>query len=254
MKMLDLFAGLEGWSEPWREAGHEVCSVDIDTSFNVDLHADILELHPYDLPWIPDVILASPPCETFSLMSVGHYWTKEHTPKNEKAVISYKLVDKTLELVEKLAPQAWLIENPRAKLRSMPLMKVIPRTTVWYCQYGLPFAKPTDLFGYVPGWTPRPQCRNGATDHIASPRGSRTGIQGRGADLWYEGYKVPPSAMPKEPGGHINLGKCFGGEGYRKALRAKVPYELSHEVMRAVEHTQHIERLRGAFFQPELWS
>ncbi len=40
MKMLDLYAGLEGWSEPWREAGHEVFSVDIDPAFDVDLHAD----------------------------------------------------------------------------------------------------------------------------------------------------------------------------------------------------------------------
>jgi hypothetical protein len=196
--MLDLFAGLEGWSEPWREMGHDVFSVDIDPRFDVDLHADILELHPLDLPWQPDVILASPPCETFSMMSVGKYWTQGNAPKNDKAALHYKLVDKTLRLVEDLAPRAWLIENPRAKLRVMPLMLALPRRTVWYCQYGLPVAKPTDLWGTVPGWTPRPECANGRPDHIAAPRGSRTGTQGK--------YNDP-------------------------ALRAKVPYHLSEEVM-----------------------
>ena len=202
MKVLDLFAGLEGWSEPWREDGHDVFSVDWDFQFDVDLHIDILQLSPQMLPWKPDIILASPPCETFSQLSVRHHWTREHTPKTEKAVLHYKLVDKTLQLVEDLAPEyGWIIENPRAKLRSMPLMQDLPRQTVWYCRYGMPYAKPTDLFGYVPGWTPRPGCHNGNPDHIAAPRGSKTGVQG---------------------------GSMTAAE------RAKVPYALSREIMEAV--------------------
>ncbi len=222
--MLDLFAGLEGWSGPWREAGHEVCSVDIDPSFNVDIHADILELQPFDLPWVPDVILASPPCETMSLMTVGKHWTKEHTPRTEKAAIAYKLLDKTLQLVEELAPQAWLIENPRAKMRSLPLMKYLPRQTVWYCRYGMPYAKPTDLFGVVPGWTPRPQCHNGNDDHVASPRGSKTGIQGGSAEALRRGSLHNTKAWSREYYGTSNAKKLA-------ALRAVVPEELSREVM-----------------------
>lgn len=223
MRVLDLFAGLEGWSEPWRQAGHDVCSVDIDPSFDVDLHADILELQPYDLPWTPDVILASPPCETFSQLSVRHHWTREHTPKTDKAALHYKLVDKTLSLVEQLAPEAWIIENPRAKLRSMPLMQVLPRATVWYCRYGLPFAKPTDLFGYVPGWTPRPECKNGNPDHVAAPRGSKTGIQGT-AVRTRRGSLALTDAAQREYYGTSN-------KNLLAALRAKVPYELSEEIM-----------------------
>lgn len=198
MRVLDLYAGLEGWSEPWRRDGHEVFSVDWDASFPVDLHADILSLDAKDLPWAPDVILASPPCETFSLMSVGHYWTAEHTPKNEKAVTHYKMVDKTLQLIEELAPMYWLMENPRAKLRSMPLMRALPRQTVWYCQYGMPYAKPTDVWGFAGNWEALPQCWNGNTDHAAAPRGSRTGIQ---------------------------------GTNYSVAERAKIPYFLAQDVM-----------------------
>jgi hypothetical protein len=38
--------------------------------------------------------------------------------------------------------------------------------------------KPTDLWGYIPKWTPRQPCKNGMPCHIAAPRGSKTGTQG----------------------------------------------------------------------------
>lgn len=38
--------------------------------------------------------------------------------------------------------------------------------------------KPTDLWGEVPGWKPRPMCHNGNADHEAAPRGAKTGTQG----------------------------------------------------------------------------
>lgn len=229
MKMLDLFAGLEGWSEPWREAGHEVFSVDYDESFDVDLHADILTLSIYDLPWQPDVVLASPPCEKFSVLTIGKNWNKDNTPKTEEAAYALRLAQKTAYLIAALQPRAWLIENPRAKLRKLHPFDLMPRTTVWYCRYGLPFAKPTDLFGVVPGWTPRPQCQNGNPDHQAAPRGSTTGIQG--------GNKAKADRL-----GSLHQSKAAAREYYGTssqaqiaALRAKVPYELSAEVMRACE-------------------
>lgn len=234
MRMLDLFAGLEGWSAPWREAGHEVCSVDIDTDFDVTIHADILELQAKDLPWVPDVILASPPCETMSMMTVGNHWTHEHTPKTEKAAIAYKLLDRTLTLMDELAPKyGWLIENPRAKMRALPLMKYLPRQTVWYCQYGLPYAKPTDLFGGVATWVPRAQCANGRPDHVASPRGSKTGIQGGSPEALRRGSLHNTKAASREYFGTSNAKKLA-------ALRAEVPYELSAEVMRATEYAERV--------------
>ena len=71
MRVLDLFAGLKGWSAPFEERGHEVFSVDLDDRFDVSLHADILTMSADDLPWRPDIILASPPCEAFSVMTIG---------------------------------------------------------------------------------------------------------------------------------------------------------------------------------------
>lgn len=227
MKVLDLFAGLEGWSGPFRERGHDVISVDFDPRFDVSLCMDVRELEPDDLPWTPDVVLASPPCEGFSTMTLGRSWTVPHPgtryahlraqtePKSETAALGLELVERTVYLLQILAPRWWIVENPRAKLRKLPPLAPFERRTVTYCQYGRPYMKPTDLWGGFPASLElRPPCSNGDPCHVAAPRGSRTGVQGELAHL-------------------------AGGSEERKnlsALRAKIPEELALAVCLAAEH------------------
>jgi len=186
VRVLDLFAGLEGWSAPFRERGHEVCSTDIDTRFDVDIHADILELVPADLPWRPDLVLASPPCESFSTLRIGYNWTgpkddPPHQPKTDAARLALRIVERTRWLIEELNPAYFVIENPRAKLRKLPVVQDWERQTVTYCQFGEPFMKPTDLWGgFPPSLELPPPCKNGDPCHIRAGRGSTTGIQGSG--------------------------------------------------------------------------
>jgi hypothetical protein len=180
VRVVDLFAGLRGWSEPFEERGHEVFSVDIDPRFNVNLHKDILALQPTDVPWIPDVVLASPPCQAFSVMTIGRHWTTDHKPKTEKAMLAMHLVEKTLYFV---------VENPRAKLRKLPQVQNMERRTVAYCQYGENRQKPTDLWGgFPPSLVLKPMCRPKASCHVSAPRGSRTGTQGMDSA---ESAKIP---------------------------------------------------------------
>ena len=84
----------------------------------------------------------------------------------------------TIGIIAGISPMAWMIENPRGALRKMPFMQSLPRVTVTYCQYGDSRMKPTDLWGIVPNWNPRPMCKNGSSCHEAAPRGSKTGTQG----------------------------------------------------------------------------
>lgn len=49
--------------------------------------------------------------------------------------------------------------------------------------------KPTDIWTNDLEWRPRPMCKNGDTCHVAAPRGSKTGTQGRAGS--YERSKVP---------------------------------------------------------------
>jgi hypothetical protein len=149
------------------------------------------------VPWRPDVIFASPPCNSFSTGSMGKMWTygSHPSPKcsdrypdgHPIAIEGMRLVLATLRLIAVLQPAHWVIENPRGRLRSLDLMMGIPRRTVWYCRLGLDRAKPTDVWGVFPeGLVLPPECHRRAGhgpdccngDHIAAPRGSRTGTQG----------------------------------------------------------------------------
>lgn len=182
MKVLELFAGTKSFSSIAEQLGFETFTSDYDPQFNTHYCVDILQFDTTKLPWKPDVIWASPPCETFSVASMGHHWTggkQAYIPKTEAAERGQEFVKKALAIIEELKPTYYFIENPRGVLRKMPFMQDhLYRHTVTYCQYGDSRMKPTDIWTNCPTWTPRPMCKNGAPCHIAAPRGSRTGTQG----------------------------------------------------------------------------
>jgi hypothetical protein len=191
LQVIDLFAGLGGWSKPFIDRGHEVFRVDWDDSFELELSADINNLTSRDFPWKPDVVLASPPCETFSVASIGHHWNKDKTPKTKEAEIGKGLVINTVRLIKELDAQISIIENPRGMLRKLDLIDA-PRVTVYYCHFGETRAKPTDLWGlpFPENFDTRGECHNQRAnhsidcccfDHISAPRGSQTGTQGLGS-------------------------------------------------------------------------
>lgn len=186
LKVLDLFSGLKGWSEPFTKEGHEVVTLDFDRKFNCTITADILDIGIDDIRrhfngQDPDIILASPPCNAFTVMRIGHNWTHDHQPKNDAARLGLSILRHTMDLCEDLAPRlGFIIENPRAKMRRMPEVAHLLRKEVTYCRYGETRMKPTDLFfsGPISRLETRARCKNGNPDHIRSPRGSTNGTQG----------------------------------------------------------------------------
>jgi len=188
MKILELFSGTESFSKVARERGHETFTVDNNPEFNPDLCIDIMDLKPEMIPFIPDVVWASPPCTFFSVASIGKHWNKDHTPKTLQAELGVKIVKKTVELIRELAPEFVIIENPRGKLRKLDLIPFL-KTTACYCKYGDTRMKPTDLwnnFGFI-----GKMCKNGSPCHISAPRGSKTGTQGLKGNM--ERSVVPPA-------------------------------------------------------------
>lgn len=178
-RILELFAGSQTFTRTARDMGLEVFSSDYDPSFGTDYAVDIMEFDVDRLPWRPDVVWASPPCESFSVASIGHHWGPDRTPKSEGSIRGIAMLDKTLGLIAELRPRYYFIENPRGMMRKMPQMLTHPiRHTVTYCQYGDTRMKPTDIWTNCDLWTPRPKCRNGDKCHEAAPRGSGTGTQG----------------------------------------------------------------------------
>lgn len=198
MKVLELFAGSRSIGKVCDELGYKVYSSDLNDFEGIDYVVDILNFDTSQVPFVPDIIWASPPCTYFSVASIGKHWNKDHTPKTEQAIFGVEVVMKTIEIIKELNPKYWYIENPRGKLRKLDFMQPLPRTTVWYCKYGDKRAKPTDIWTnnlrsvFNPnGWQPREECFNGNKNchHESAPRGSRTGTQGLKGN--YERSKIP---------------------------------------------------------------
>lgn len=180
IKVLELFAGSRSIGNAAESLGYEVFSSDINDFKNINYVVDILNFDVNKVPFKPDIIWASPPCTSYSIAAISH-----HRPKNKPisnfAKKSDLMVLKTLEIIEKLKPKKWYIENPRGMLRKMPFMLGLPKATVWYCKYGDNRAKPTDIWTnnlysiFNPtGWQPRPRCfnENPKCHHDYAPRSS----------------------------------------------------------------------------------
>src|SRR5713101_6022792 len=98
MRVLDLFSGLGGFSQAFKDRGHSVTTFDINPDFHADYQGDIMRISRLEPE--PDIILASPPCQTFSMMSLAKYWNIDNTPKNETAHRALALVLHTRNLIE----------------------------------------------------------------------------------------------------------------------------------------------------------
>jgi hypothetical protein len=182
LEILELFAGTKSIGKVAESRGHKVFSVDVVPEFDCSLTKNILDVATDDIPFVPDVIWASPPCTYFSVASIGTHWNKDHTPKTKEALLGVEIIKKTIDLIKSFQEQnpnlIWFIENPRGKLRKLGLIPSGYRDTVTYCQYGDIRMKPTDIWTNCVSWKPKPMCKNGDTCHEPAPRGSKTGTQG----------------------------------------------------------------------------
>jgi len=145
---IDLFSGLGGFSAAFADADNwGVYRVELSEEFTADLHADVMDLQPSDLP-DPDVVLAGHPCTLFSFAGNHDEWDgKTQTPVGERAKDHVAMAHHTVGLIKGLTPDFWFLENPRGRLR---WVLGEPTGTVTYCQYGKPYQKRTDLWGKHP--------------------------------------------------------------------------------------------------------
>lgn len=184
MIVFDFFAGTGSATKAFEDRGHQVIKVELDEYFEAD-ERDILRLTADELIskyGRPDFIWASPPCQKFSVASLWKYWAKSPNgpvPKHPSVYEAIDLIKHTLQLIEDLAPKAWILENPRGMLRKQDFMAQYPRTTITYCQYGDTRMKPTDVWGQIEGWASRPMCRPMADCHESSPAGTNAGGTGK---------------------------------------------------------------------------
>ena len=185
MKILELFAGSRSIGKEAEKLGIDVFSCDWKPFEKIDFVGDIQNLKINDVPFIPDMVWASPDCTTYSIAACSTHRINSIEPKSEYAKKCDNVNQHFIGLIKewlKLNPNMiFFIENPRGMLRKMPFMQEFKRHTVWYCQYGDNRAKPTDIWTNNENWQPRPMCKNGNPNcnHERAPRGSKTGTQGK---------------------------------------------------------------------------
>ena len=204
IKVLELFAGSRSIGNTAEELGMEVFSVDWTPYEKIDLAIDIEELQKEQIPFIPNIVWASPDCTTYSIAAVSKHRRNRTEPVSEYAVkcdnVNQHWIGLIKEYLEVNPDLVFFIENPRGMLRHMPWMKDFKRHTVWYCKYGDDRAKPTDIWTNSKTWIPRPECHNYKYDcegniinkhchHESARRGARTGTQGKKDS--YNRSKIP---------------------------------------------------------------
>lgn len=193
LRVLDLFCGLGGFSAAFREQGHHVVGLDhnadlfdkaVVAPWTETVAADLFEVKPQDLqdtddpPY--DIVLASPPCQTFSVMTINTYWNDDKTPGHGRTFKRIALVRWTLEMIRKLDPRAWIMENPVGMMRTLDCVQPYERRSTSYCRYGMPYRKHTDLWGgWPPGLDLRRPCSPGDKCHQAAPRSVSKHFNGR---------------------------------------------------------------------------
>ena len=160
LKLLELFKGTGSIGKVAKRKGMVVMSVDLLDKYQPDITADILEwdykkFHK-DTGFVPDLLWASPPCNTFS--SLAYIFkerdTKTAKPKSARARQGTAILYRTLEIINyfhKLNPKMlWCMENPRGMMRlDEKVMKLPHRDTTLYCLYDDVRRKPTDFFNNV---------------------------------------------------------------------------------------------------------
>ena len=192
MHVLDLFCGTKSVAKCAEKLGHTTFTLDIDPVHKPDKVYDLengideelyLQIDKADMIWM------SFPCTTFSMAAGNRHWNADRSPKTKQAVTGYNLLQISSSIADICDKEhkVYVMENPRARARWF--LPTETRYTVWYCQYGYPYAKPTDIWTNLSSFVPK-QCKNNSPTchHVKSPRGSQKSIQGL---RLFDRYKIP---------------------------------------------------------------
>lgn len=168
MKVLELCSGTGSFSKLCEEKGVEAFTIDINRKFKPSLVKDILDVTKNDIPFAPDIIWASPPCEQYS--HAKRRGTRDIEGANKIAI-------KCLEIISWFPDALWILENPQTGLlKKQDFMKDLPFADVSYCKYGMPYRKQTRLWNNFnfKGWVCNKDCNfmNGRK-HIGSAGNGR---------------------------------------------------------------------------------
>lgn len=233
MQTVELFSGTKSFSKVAQELGHNTFTVDVEPKLNPDLVMDILELKRDQLPKVVNVLWMSPPCQTFSVASLRHYW-ENGKPKNDKTLKGLEIMRAALRIKDELLKDnpgmVWFMENPRAMMRKQIEVQKYRRVTVTYCSYGADVQKATDIWTNSSTWFPKKMCSPCSPCHQRAPRGSKFGVQGVKKNS-FESKKYRYSLHNQV----MLTGRLGGGDLKTSLLRGMIPPKLFYEIFRSIK-------------------
>ena len=142
-RALDLFSGTGSAAETLRACGFEVKTVDCDVRRKPDWQVDVMAWD-YKKELVPgefDLVVAAPPCTEFS---------RALTTRERRLKSAFKLVEKTLEIIQYLRPATWWLETPAHGMLAMDptMLDKYPYVDCDHCQFSdYGYQKPTRFFG-----------------------------------------------------------------------------------------------------------
>ena len=131
--ILDLCGGTGAWSQPYRDAGYDVCLVTLPDD-------DVRTFNPYTVRGDVHGVLAAPPCTEFAVS--GARWWKDKSPALLEEAL--QIVAGCMSIIKHAEPRWWCLENPVGRLKDY----IGPwKHTFNPCDYGDGFTKRTCLWG-----------------------------------------------------------------------------------------------------------
>lgn len=113
--ILSLFDLSGEWSKPWREAGYNVLTFDIQSGQDIMDFCVEYFVENYDITEVYG-ILAACPCTDFAVSGARHFAGKDADGRTEA---SKDLVFQTLRTIDYFRPAFWALENPVGRIESL---------------------------------------------------------------------------------------------------------------------------------------
>ena len=201
IKILELFSGTGSVGKIAKEKGYQVVSLDFK---NADINTDIMDWDYKSLPSDSfDIIWASPPCQTFSLLRRTHIGRK--TKCFGDKIITAKMLDddminrglpiliRTLEIIEYFDPRYFFVENPQTG--RMKDFIQFPYYDVDYCRYAdWGYRKRTRIWTNVIGFKNR-LCKGDCNSIDASTRRHKSSLGRNHRTSLEDRYRIPPDLI-----------------------------------------------------------
>lgn len=215
MRVLELFSGTKSVGKVAKQLGWDVVSLDLH---NADINIDILEWD-YETQFPKDsfdIIWASFPCETFSVLrrsnlgrkrKDGTCWTREAMDLDMETN-GLSLLRKSEEIIKYYNPKYYFLENPATGFAKNYIDSSLAKHTyiLDYCQYAplWGYRKRTAIWTNLSGFIPR-LCTNLCEAKIKDPKTGRfrhrlrtdSGNPTRGfpGTKREERYRIPPKLL-----------------------------------------------------------